>query len=61
MTMRADGGAYWVVVLAFLIIAALTIFTVALSAVRIIPDSDNDSTRGDGDPERLDTCPLHST
>ncbi|QYS94322.1 hypothetical protein H0G86_001659 [Trichoderma simmonsii] len=57
----ARGGAYRVAVLAFLTIAALVMSIVTLSALDVSRDSTVGSTRYDGDLERQDTSPLHST
>lgn len=55
------GGAYRVPVLGFLIIAALVMSIVTLSALDVSRDSTAGSTRHDGDLERQDSSPLHST
>lgn len=57
----ARGGAYRVAVLVFLTIAALVMSIVTLSALDFSRDSTVGSTRHDGDLERQDRSPLHST
>lgn len=57
----ARGGAYRVAVLVFLTIAALVMSIVTLSALDVSRDSTVGGTRHDGDLERQDSSPLHST
>ncbi|KAL6830627.1 hypothetical protein J3E69DRAFT_353832 [Trichoderma sp. SZMC 28015] len=54
-------GRVSVAVLVFLTIAALVMSIVTLSALDVSRDSTVSSTRYDGDLERQDSSPLHST